>query len=102
MTTSIWLIRNRRTNEAMYFEVRETLLYLGQEILYGEGRPHQIKIYRGVREWEGKPTAFPRIRRDMLNNLAWSLTILSTGGDEGRRRAPAVTARAFIIVEVCA
>ncbi|MDP2661285.1 MAG: hypothetical protein Q8R28_11220 [Dehalococcoidia bacterium] len=80
---AVYLIRNRRTQEATYFEVREVLPYAGQTILYGETRGHQIRIYAGVREWEGKPTCLPIIREP--DARAWDMTTLATGGDEGTR-----------------
>ena len=77
-TGDVFLVRNRRTQETMYAEVRESLDYKGQTLLYVERRAHQIRIYRGIREWEGSPGIIPIIRAESFERRAFHLCLLYT------------------------
>jgi len=79
----LFLVRNRRTQEAAYFEAREGTPYRGQTLLYGDMRPHMIRVQRGIREIEGKPTCIPLLRPAVFDARAWNMAVLGTGGDEG-------------------
>lgn len=85
----LYLIRNSVTGQGTYFEVREMLPYMGHKILYGETRSHQTRIFRGIGEWDGKPTCFPVPNFEQTGRVglaAMACCIRATGGDEGSGR----------------
>lgn len=76
----VYLVRNARTGaQGQYFEAYEVLEYRGHYIIYGELRPDQIEVFRGVRLTPGKVVAFPVLRNTVPGEVAKLVNAM--GGD---------------------
>lgn len=90
----MYLVRSWVTGEGNGLLVHEVLPYEGHVIVLGENTGRKTLTWRGVKEWEGRPTWFcaPRIR-DRLDAATLQMVLVHAGGDGGSQAGLFGTAR---------